>query len=167
MTFSNSDFKDKMFSDLVFKKCLFNYAKSFEESMWNDSDGMIEFSQYDTDNLDSDYQKWHKTKDFIASNTQWLYVDFQDNLYGVLNQFVVQCDNEGTFFCFCKEFHNIPFMFAQSTELSELMSLRAKKHQTDYSTLLNEYTLLCEKESFIIDTHDYTVEFEEFVAKNI
>lgn len=167
MSFFNSNFKDKIFSDLVFRKFLFNYSQSFEQSIWNDSDGMIEFSEYDKNNPDLDYQKWHRTKDFIASNTQWLYLDFEDNLYGILESFIVQCDNEGTFFCFCKEFHNIPFIFAQTAQFFERMTIRASQKEIDYKTILNQYRSLCEKESLVIDIHDYTDEFDAFVAKNI
>lgn len=49
------------------KSCLFNYAKSFEESMWNNSDGMIEFSDYDSDNLDSDYQNCVKKSHSLST----------------------------------------------------------------------------------------------------
>jgi hypothetical protein len=166
MSLSFSQFKEQVFSNMTIKKCLFHYQTSFHDSMWNEPDGMAEFSQYDRDNADCDYQTWHKTKEFIASQTEWIYSDFQDNLYGLLDDFIVQCDNEGTFSCFSKGFHNIPFILAQQQDIEDL-EYRAKKYQANYHVLLNDYKKFCETQSLVIDINDYTDEFNQFVSDKI
>lgn len=162
LTFINEILQNDLYANTLFA-C---------ELLFKDSDyreDMVHFSDYDKGMSNQDDLLWFKKREFIALNTQWLYVDFNGNLYGLLNDFVIKVDDEGSFSYLCHGIQSLPDVLYQKNNESwrQRREAYAKKSGTTYQDLSQEYLKICQKYHLTVNIIKNPEEFDAFVEKQI
>jgi hypothetical protein len=156
-------FISEVLQDNLYAKGLFACETLFEHSDYKEA--ILSFSDYDKNMTNQDELLWFEKREFIGQKTDWLYVDFNGNLYGLLNYFVIKLDDEGSFFYFCHGIQNLPyFLYQKNSEVwRQKREYFANKSGTTYHDLYQQYLDICQKYHYIINSTDKHNEFDQFV----
>lgn len=159
-------FNHVFFNDII-KNTLFSCENLFEHSDYRED--MVNFSDYDKNMNNQDDLLWFKKREFIALNAQWLYVDFNGNLYGILNDFIIKVDDKGSFFYLCHGIQNLPDVLYQKNSESwrQRRETYAKKSKTTYKDVYQQYLMICQKYHLMVNMIKNSEEFEQFLTNHI
>lgn len=154
------NFIEELFKNTEFRDYLFNYEEDYIGSYFEE--GMPGYSNFKCTN--NDYLFKYKKNKFIAENTKWIFLDAERNLYGLLNNYVVISDNEGTFFYFCNGFENIPLFYFNNLIYSQSMNGLKEyynKKNISLEKLTEDYKEFCKKFNIQITWDFPTQKFNE------
>lgn len=130
---------------------------------------------YKGSNYESDMPNFYDWEDkitvFLSKNTEWIYIDDEGNLYGLIKHFVIKSDSEGQFEYFCTGFENIPlFRFEELERLHMLKGMKEhwlKDENIDLDNLLERYNEFCKAFNLKTSLSYDETEFKKFIGENV
>ena len=94
----------QILNDKEIMKFIFNSLELYKGSEWEE-----DFNK-NLSNLNS-------TNQYLIKNTNWLFIDNDNNCYGLLDKYVIFYDDEGDYHYLCNLFENIAECFLSDEDL--------------------------------------------------
>lgn len=116
----------QILNDKEIMRFIFNCSELYQKSEWEDD-------------FKKNISSLNSTNQYIIKNTNWLFVDNDNNCYGLLDNFVIFYNDEGDYHYLCNSFENIAECFLSDEDFVNNRKRNALKQSVDYSSVLSKY----------------------------
>lgn len=104
---------------------------------------------------------------YLINNTDWLFLDNNNNCYGLLDKYVIFYDDEGDYHYLCNFFENIAECFLLDEDLVNNRKKNALKQSVNYNSILARYYKILNQNEIKPTKEIDEADFQKYLAINL